>query len=125
VAAARKVGAKNEEERERVVCAGAFIPASTRDLGEEHLKAKAARLSALLDKLMPFASQSRLFESAPYLDAGGVRGSRLLPHPLYEVDAARFVGITCLPSRSPVKTLFVASRVVLPGLCLEGGVFCV
>ncbi|MFZ5471607.1 MAG: NAD(P)-binding protein [Myxococcota bacterium] len=122
VSPARKVGAKSEEEAERVVSAGAFVPASTRDLGEPHLAALVARIGAHLDALMPFALEKRKVESAPYLHAGGVRGSRLLPHPLYEVDTERHLGVTGLPPRSAVKNLFLASREVLPGLGLEGEV---
>jgi hypothetical protein len=117
---ARKAGSRSEEEKERVVCAGAFVPASARDLGEEHMKVLAGKVSALLEALMPFAKDRLIAESAPYLDAGGVRGSRLLPHPLYEIDAERFLGVTGLAPRTPVKNLFLASREVLPGLGLEG-----
>ncbi|MBI3182120.1 MAG: NAD(P)-binding protein [Myxococcales bacterium] len=122
VSHARKIGAKADEPKERVVCAGAFVPTSYRDLGEDHLRSLAARMGVHLDELMPFARRRAILESAPYLDAGGVRGSRLLPHPLYEVNAEHFLGITGLPQRTPVKNLFLASREVLPGLGLEGEV---
>ncbi len=122
VTAARRVDSKLEEERERVVCAGTFIPASARDLGEEHMKKLAQRISAQLETLMPFARQHLVLESAPYLDAGGVRGSRLLPHPLFELDSEQLLGVAGLAQRTVVKNLFLASREVLPGLGLEGEV---
>jgi len=118
--AAHKAGDKAESEHERVICAGAFVPASARDLGEDHLKTLADRLSGHLERLMPFVRERATLVSAPYLDAGGVRGSRLLPHPLYEFDAEPILGVTGLPQRTPVKNLFLASREVLPGLGLEG-----
>jgi phytoene dehydrogenase-like protein len=119
---AQRVGEKAESEKERVVCAGAFVPASARELGEDHLKTLADRLSGHLERLMPFVREKAKLTSAPYLDAGGVRGSRLLPHPLYEFDAEPILGVTGLPQRTPVKNLFLASREVLPGLGLEGEV---
>lgn len=109
-----------EDSNVRVVCAGAFIPASTRDLGEPKLEAVKKQVEAHLEALMPFVRQSLVASSAPYLDAGGVRGSRLLPHPLLDVDAERYAGISGLSPKTPVKNLFVASREVLPGLGLEG-----
>ncbi|MHB8875617.1 MAG: NAD(P)-binding protein [Myxococcaceae bacterium] len=117
---ARKAGDKAESEKERVVCAGAFVPGTARDLGEDHLKVLGERLSSHLERLMPFVREKAVLISAPYLDAGGVRGSRLLPHPLYEVDTDPFLGVTGLSQRTPVKNLFLASREVLPGLGLEG-----
>lgn len=109
-----------EDESLRVVCAGAFIPMSARDLGEEHLRGLADRLAAQLDELMPFAREALVLSSAPYLAAGGVRGSRLLPHPLYAFETEAFLGVTGLGQRTAVKNLFLAGREVLPGLGLEG-----
>ncbi len=116
----RRMDTDKVSETERVVCAGAFVPASTRDLGEEHLAKLAARIGQQLDALMPFSREKVLLESSPYLDAGGVRGSRLLPHPLYQFQGEQLLGITGLPQRTAVKNLFLASREVLPGLGLEG-----
>jgi hypothetical protein len=69
---------------------------------------------------MPFAKDRVRLVSAPYLDATGVRGSRLLPHPLYEFEVESVLGVTGLSQRTPVKNLILASREVLPGLGLEG-----
>lgn len=104
----------------RVVCAAAFVPASVRDLGEQRLKEVKAQIEGHLDRLMPFVRPKVLLSSAPYLDAGGVRGSRLLPHPLLRVDAEPFAGVTGLSPQTPLRNLFLASREVLPGLGLEG-----
>jgi hypothetical protein len=121
---ARTAGGPNKESKEaeglRVVCVGAFVPASYRDLGEEHLQGVANRIDEHLDWLMPFTAQHRLLRSAPYLDAGGVRGSRLMPHPLYSFESEAFLGVTGLSQRTPAKNILLAGREVLPGLGLEG-----
>jgi phytoene dehydrogenase-like protein len=110
-----------EEDRlMRVVCAGAFVPASVRELGEPKLHALKKQIEVHLDRLMPFVRQHLVLSSAPYLDAGGVRGSRLLPHPLLEINVERFAGVTGLSPRTPIRNLFLASREVFPGLGLEG-----
>jgi len=117
---ARRIGSKAEDESLRVVTSGVFVQATARDLGEGYLKLLADRMSSHLARLMPFAKDHLLLSSAPYLDAGGVRGARLLPHPLYEVDTEDFLGITGLTQQTPLKNLFLASRETLPGLGLEG-----
>jgi len=117
---ARRIGSKAEDDAVRVVTAGVFVPATARDLGEGYLKLLADRISSHLNDLMPFAKQHLLLSSAPYLDAGGVRGARLLPHPLFEVDAEDYLGVTGLSQETPLKNLFLANREVLPGLGLEG-----
>ncbi|MBX5481181.1 MAG: desaturase [Myxococcaceae bacterium] len=109
-----------EDTQSRVVCAGAFVPASVRDLGEPKLEALRKQIEGHLDALMPFARSRAVLSSAPYLDADSVRGSRLLPHPLLDVDAERYAGVSGLSPKTPLKNLFVASREVLPGLGLEG-----
>ncbi len=120
VLSARRVG-KPEDEGLRVVCAGAFVPASTRELGESHLKGLSDRLGAQLDALMPFTRQHVKVVSAPYLDASSMRGSRLLPHPLFAFESAeRVLGVEGLSQRTGTKNMFLASREVLPGLGLEG-----
>ncbi|AKF80985.1 Neurosporene desaturase [Myxococcus fulvus 124B02] len=104
----------------RVVCAGVFVPASARELGDEHLQGLAVRIDGQLDALMPFTAPHRLLRSVPYLDASGSRGTRLMPHPLYSFESEAFLGVTGLPQRTPVKNLLLAGREVLPGLGLEG-----
>jgi phytoene dehydrogenase-like protein len=109
-----------EQEGLRVVCAAAFVPASARELGEEHLQGLAQRIDGHLDALMPFTKDRRALRSVPYLDAGGVRGSRLMPHPLYAFESEAFLGVTGLKQRTPAKNVVLAGREVLPGLGLEG-----
>jgi len=109
-----------EDESLRVVCAAAFVPATVRELGEDHMHALAQRIDKALDALMPFTQGQRVLRSAPYLDAGGVRGSRLMPHPLYSFEAEAFLGVTGLHQRTPAKNVILAGREVLPGLGLEG-----
>ncbi|QRK07877.1 desaturase [Archangium violaceum] len=104
----------------RVVCAGGFVPASVRDLGEGYLQSLAMRIDAHLEALMPFTKNKRLLRSAPYLDAGAVRGSRLMPHPHYVFDSEAVLGVTGLKQHTPSKNLLLAGREVLPGLGLEG-----
>ena len=116
---ARLPGGK-EDESLRVICAGVFVPATVRELGEDHLKVLARRMDEQLDSLMPFTREKRVLSSAPYLDAGEVRGSRLMPHPLYSFEAEAFLGITGLKQRTPAKNILLAGREVLPGLGLEG-----
>jgi phytoene dehydrogenase-like protein len=117
---ARRLESKVDDETMRIVCAAAFVPTSARDLGEGHLQQLVERMGAAMERLMPFSKEHRLLVSAPYLDAGGVRGSRLLPHPLYTFESTSELGVTGLPQQTPVKNLFLASREVLPGLGLEG-----
>ncbi|HSP78623.1 MAG TPA: desaturase, partial [Myxococcaceae bacterium] len=68
----------------------------------------------------PFTRDKRLLRSAPYLDASEVRGSRLMPHPLYSFDTESVLGVTGLKQQTPTKNVLLAGREVLPGLGLEG-----
>ncbi len=121
VAAARRVpGEPAADDDERVVTAGTFIEGSMRELGEDQLTALAERLNVELEALMTFTRAKARLVSAPYLHASGVRGSRLMPHPLLREDEDSLLGVTQLPVREPAKHLFLASREVLPGLGLEG-----
>ncbi|MFT3836636.1 MAG: desaturase [Myxococcaceae bacterium] len=119
VSHARRLGGESAAE-DRVVSASAFAPASARELGEEHLTSLMEKLSRRLEELMPFSRKQVKAISAPYLHASGVRGSRLLPHPLLSFEEESPLSICGLPLRLPVKNLFLASREVLPGLGLEG-----
>lgn len=119
VSNARALGGGNDPSK-KVVCGGAFVPASARDLGEEHLTQIVKEIEANLETLIPFFKLNLLDRSAPYLDVRGVRGSRLLPHPHYTVEGGSHFGVTGIPSRTPVKNLFIASREVVPGLGFEG-----
>ncbi len=105
----------------RVVCAAGFVSARSRDRGNDHVADLAARLKAALDEVLPFLGAQAIHESVPLLAAPSERrGSRLMAHPLYDVQLPRTLGVTGLPSRSPVKNLFFAGREVLPGLGIEG-----
>ncbi|MGQ0505067.1 MAG: NAD(P)-binding protein [Myxococcaceae bacterium] len=119
VHAARRSNGQEDSEN-RVVCAGSFIPSKARDLGEQHLRHLVDSIGTQLERLMPFAREKVKIISSPYLDAGGIRGARLLPHPLLKIEGAQTLGITGLGQRTPVKNMFLASREVLPGLGLEG-----
>jgi hypothetical protein len=119
---ARKAGTGKEEDALRVLTASAFVPASARDLGEPHLMAIADRIGAHLEALMPFSRQHLVLSSAPNLHAGGSRGSRLLPHPHFQIESETLVGVEGLSQRTAVKNLFLANREILPGLGLEGEV---
>ena len=105
----------------RVICAAGFVSARSRDRGGDHLADLAVRLKAALDEVLPFLGAHPIHESVPLLAAPAERrGSRLMAHPLYDVQLPRTLGVTGLPSRSPIKNLFFAGREVLPGLGIEG-----
>lgn len=119
---ARRAGrAAEAAAEERVVCAAAFVPARSRDTGRDHLAGLAARVRAALDQALPFLGSQAVHESVPVLAASSERrGSRLMAHPLYEVRLPQALGVTGLPTRSPIKNLFFAGREVVPGLGIEG-----
>jgi phytoene dehydrogenase-like protein len=117
VTPAQKVGAKGPAE-DRVLTVGALVPAQARELGEEHLELLAARIRDAMLAVLPFA-QPRLY-SVPLLTKSTARGSRLVSHPLFEIDEQSTLGVTGLSAQTPLKNLFLASREVLPGLGLEG-----
>jgi len=118
----RAPGEGPPSEDDRIVCAGMFVESSVREQGEDQLLVISDRINIELDLLMPFARGKARLISAPYLHASGVRGSRLLPHPLLSFEQPSHLGVTGLPVRAPAKHLFLASREVLPGLGLEGEV---
>ncbi len=106
---------------ERVLCAAGFVAADARDRGEEYLAALGREIREAVADAVPFFERHLLRESLPVLAAPKQRrGSRLLPHPLYEVELEQAFGVTALPCRSPYKNLVFAGREVIPGLGLEG-----
>jgi hypothetical protein len=106
---------------ERVLCAAGFVTADARDRGEEYLAALGREIREAVADAVPFFERHLLRESLPVLAAPKQRrGSRLLPHPLYEVELEQAFGVTGLPCRSPYKNLVFAGREVIPGLGLEG-----
>jgi len=106
---------------ERVLCAAGFVSADARDQGDEHLAALGRQIRDAVADAVPFFERHLLRESLPVLAAPKERrGSRLLPHPLYEVTLEQALGVTGLPCRSPYKNLVFAGREVIPGLGLEG-----
>lgn len=106
---------------ERVVCAAGFVPADARDEGYEHLAELGRDIREAVADAIPFFERHLVRESLPILAAPKEkRGSRLLPHPLYEVALDRTLGITGLPCRSPYRNVVFAGREVVPGLGLEG-----
>lgn len=117
VTPAQRPGAKGPAE-ERVLTVGALVPAQARELGEEHLELLAQRIRDAMLTVLPFA-QPKLF-SVPLLSKSAARGSRLVSHPLFEIDEVANLGVTGLSPQTPLKNLFLASREVLPGLGLEG-----
>jgi hypothetical protein len=114
-------GASEVVPDERVLCAAAFAPADARDRGDDHLAALGARIREAVADAAPFFERHLLRESLPLLAAPKERrGSRLLPHPLYDVQLEQALGVTGLPARSPYKNLVFAGREVVPGLGIEG-----
>ncbi len=122
VSPARRAPGKGErQEGVQVLCAAGFLPAAARDQGEAALLAWAARLRESLAGALPFFDRHLLAESLPLLAASREkRGSRLMPHPLYQVAAPGPLGITGLPTRSPWDNVLFAGREVIPGLGVEG-----
>lgn len=118
---ARSPGKAEEASRARVLSAAAFVPSAARDLGEPHLLEVAGRIKAAVAEVCPFYERHLLKESVPALAAAKTpRGSRLSPHPIYEVAGAGTLGVTGLPPKTPWKNFFFAGREVLPGLGIEG-----
>ena len=105
-AASGKKGASEPAEAERVLAVGGFVAARSRDHGRAHLGDLARGLRARLVEVLPYLDRHVVHESVPELavPAEG-RGSRLLPHPLYEVHRSQTMGVTGLPCRTPVKNL--------------------
>ncbi len=122
VSPARRAPGKGErQEGVQVLCAAGFLPAAARDQGEAALLAWAARLRESLAGALPFFDRHLLAESLPLFAASREkRGSRLMPHPLYQVAAPGPLGITGLPTRSPWDNVLFAGREVIPGLGVEG-----
>ncbi len=116
----RGKGASELAHDERVICAAALVPADVRDGGDALLAELGASIRQAVSEAVPFFERHLLRESMPVLAAAGRRGSRLLPHPLYEVGLEQTLGITGLPCRSPYRNLVFAGREVVPGLGLEG-----
>jgi len=105
----------------RVLCAASFVPAATREMGDDHLLLLADQMKAALGEFLPFFERHVLVQSLPLIAAARERrGSRLMPHPLYEVGLPQALGITGLPTRSPWKNVLFAGREVVPGLGVEG-----
>jgi phytoene dehydrogenase-like protein len=114
-------GASELVAGERVLCAAAFVPADARDRGDEHLAGLGAQIREAVADAVPFFERHLLRESLPVLASPRERrGSRLLPHPLYEVALEQALGVTGFPVRSPYKNLVFAGREVVPGLGIEG-----
>jgi hypothetical protein len=106
---------------ERVLCAAAFVPADARDHGDERFAALGAQIREAVADAVPFFERHLLRESLPVLASPRERrGTRILPHPLYEVTLEQALGVTGLPVRSPYKNLVFAGREVVPGLGIEG-----
>jgi phytoene dehydrogenase-like protein len=115
---AHLLGAKNPTSGERVICAGALVPAQARDLGDAHVEALANKIRDAMLEVMPFSAPNLI--SIPLLAKGPIRGSRLSPHPVFEVDEDAQLGVTGLTPTTALKNLFLASREVIPGLGVEG-----
>ncbi len=116
-----KKGASETVPDERVVSVGAFVPAEARDAGASGIGELAGRIRAAVADVIPFFDRHLVRESVPALAASTAgRGSRLLPHPLYEVNLPQTMGVTGLPHRAPLRNMVFAGREVVPGLGLEG-----
>jgi len=115
---ARKAG--KDGAGERVLCASALVAHNEHSNSDERIKSVADRLEKVIEDLAPFVEQHVVERSVPSLHARHFKGTRIVYHPLLEVDADHVLGIAGLPHRTPCKNLFLASREVVPGLGLEG-----
>lgn len=115
---ARKAG--KDVPGERVLSAAAYVPHGEHSNAEERQRDLARRIEAVVTEIAPFCERHVLARSVPAADARNLKGTRLLYHPLIEVDSARVLGVAGLPHRTPCKNLFLASREAVPGLGLEG-----
>ncbi len=114
-------GASEVVPDERLVCAAGFVPATVRAGGDTGLETLGRQIRDAVADAIPFFERHLVLESMPAMAAAQApRGSRLLPHPLYEVDLEQALGISGLPCRSPYRNLLFAGREVVPGLGLEG-----
>ncbi|HEY3445068.1 MAG TPA: NAD(P)-binding protein [Myxococcales bacterium] len=115
---ARKAG--KDVSGEKVLCASALVTHNEHSNSDERIQSVAGRLEAVIGELAPFVEQHIVERSIPSLHARHFKGTRLVYHPLMEVDADHVLGIAGLPHRTPCKNLFLASREVIPGLGVEG-----
>lgn len=118
VSPARKAG--KDVPGERVLLASALVAHNEHSNSDERLQAIARRIEEVVGDVAPFLERHVVERSIPHLHARRLKGTRLLYHPLLEVDADRSLGVTGLPHRTPCKNLFLANREVVPGLGLEG-----
>ena len=122
VSTARKASG-DEVADQRVVCAGAFVPATSAGVPEASHKSLRERVDAQLDRLMPFVREGALLRSAALIDGGPQARGALLSAQLQLGDLAgprSAGGVTGLSPEGPVKNLILGGREVLPGLGLEG-----
>jgi hypothetical protein len=118
---ARRDGKKGEKGApetvtdERVVCASAFVDASTSGTG---LEAAATAIREAVAVAVPFFERHLVAESPVFVAAGG--GGASAAHPLYEAQGDDALGVAGVPVRSAFKNVFFAGREVIPGLGLEG-----
>ncbi|MDF1562077.1 MAG: hypothetical protein P1V51_03490 [Deltaproteobacteria bacterium] len=108
-------------EGEEVLQISTFVPASRREQGRPFFEQEEARLLDLLrSDLLPFLDEHLVATSAPILEDGESRGSRLNPWPRLETDLGLSLGVGLLPPSTPYKNLILAGRENVPGLGLEG-----
>ncbi|HVP66899.1 MAG TPA: NAD(P)-binding protein [Anaeromyxobacteraceae bacterium] len=104
-----------------VLAAAAFVPVRTQERDSDRIAEQVSRIRSAVAEFLPFFDRQVLHESVPLLASSAERrGTRLLPHPLYEIRRGQVLGVTGLPTRSALPNLFFAGREVLPGLGFEG-----
>jgi len=95
---------------ERVLSAAIASPG-----GPDGDPASMDRLRRIVDQHLPFLDRATILESEP----GRRPGGRAF-HPLLSCAPERVLGVGAVPTRSPVRNLFLAGRDVVPGLGTEG-----
>ncbi len=107
-----RAGPKGHEASptERLLVAGTPCP-----LGADALAGAVARIRRAVAGPVPFLDRATVHESEP-----GKRPGSLAFHPLLAARPDRVLGVGGASTSSPVATLFLAGREVLPGLGIEG-----
>lgn len=85
--------------------------------GTESMATKDAIVRARIERLFPFLTEGR---PEPFMPGSAGHGAPFLAHPHLDPSLDDLTGLGGVPTRSPLKNLFLAGPAVLPGLGQEG-----
>jgi len=103
------------EDRIQLVALHPFSSVQAR--GSEVMAAKDAVVRARVERLFPFFSEGH---PETFMPGASGRGAPFLSHPHFDPDLDESTGLGGVPTRTAMKTLFLAGPAVLPGLGQEG-----